>query len=172
MKDNYGVLRKLEEKDALFMHEWMQDREITKQYQKDFSCFSFSDIKQFIHNSYTPDNMNFAFVNEKDEYMGTVSLKNISQRDRNAEYAIVSRKCAQRTGMAQKATRDILHYAFYILDLEKVYLNVMGKNEHAITFYTKMGFRKEGRFRRHLFTNGQYYDLEWYSILKEEYKEE
>ena len=99
MKNKQKLLRKLEDKDASFIFEWMQDIEITRHYQTDFTKFSLGDVKQFINNSYCAENMNFAFVNDMDEYMGTISLKNISRIDKNAEFAIVTRKCAQGKGL-------------------------------------------------------------------------
>ena len=171
MENKKKILRKLEDKDAPFMLEWMHDMEIARRYQIDFTKFSLEDVKQFINNSFSTQNMHFAFVNDKDEYMGTISLKNISLRDKNAEFSIVTRKCAQGTVITVQATHELIVYAFHTLKLNKIYLNVFSNNIHAIHFYEKIGFQKEGIFHKHLFINEKYQDLEWYAILKEEYKE-
>lgn len=37
-------------------------------------------VKKFIENSFNEENKHFAIVNSSDEYLGTISLKNIPQK--------------------------------------------------------------------------------------------
>ena len=90
--------------------------------------------------------------------------------DKNAEYAVVTRKCAQGTGIAYEATMDILEYAFEKLGLHRVYLNVLEENVRANKFYKKCGFRYEGTFQDHLCIHGAYKNLNWYGIRKEDFR--
>ena len=138
------MLRKLEEKDAPFMLEWMHDKEITAGFQRPFSQATLETVLSFIQNSFDEENQNFAFVNAEDEYLGTISLKHISHVNDKAEYAVVARKCAQGTGAAKKATEELIQYAFTELGLHKVYLSVLEENVRAQKFYEKCGFIKEG----------------------------
>ena len=158
------MLRKLMEKDTEYMKEWMLDKSITKNFQIDFSSYTEEKIKNFIENSYSSENQHFAFVDSDDMYLGTISLKNISYKNRNAEYAIVTRKIAQGTGAAERATKDILEYAFGNLMLEKVYLNVLEDNVRANRFYRKCGFELEGQAKHHICINGVFHNLNWYAI--------
>lgn len=162
------MLRKLQPKDAVYMLEWMHDESITKNFEADFASFTEEKVKNFIESSFTDENQHFAVVDEKDEYQGTISLKNISSRDRNAEYAVSFRKSAQGTGLARLATEELLQYAFTELNLERVYLNVLESNLRARRFYEKAGFKQEGVFYKHKFINGQFQNLYWYGILKEQ----
>lgn len=151
------------------MLEWMHDGEINKNFYANFSEYDESQVLDFIISSFSEDNRHYACVNEDDEYLGTVSLKNIDYISRNAEYAISFRKCAHGSGAAYFATQEILKIAFEELKLERVYLNVISKNEHANNFYKKCGFIFEGVFRKHININNHLEDLRWYSILKEEH---
>lgn len=162
-------LRSLELKDAPGMLEWMHDATINKNFRADFSGYSLEKVEAFISNSITEQDKHFACTDEFDEYLGTVSLKNIDRNSRNAEYAISFRKKAHGTGAAYFATDEILKIAFYKLNLEKVYLNVSGKNLRAISFYEKYGFILEGHFKKHILINGVLEDLLWFGILKDEY---
>ncbi len=163
------MLRRLKRKDTEYMLEWMHDEEISRNFLVSFECFTEKHVVEFIANSFTDEHKHFAVVNEQDEYQGTVSLKNISLINKNAEYAIVFRKHCLGGGLAQKATTELLKYAFEILKLEKVYLNVAECNKRAIRFYEKMNFQFEGKFRNHLLINGRLQSLYWYSILKKEF---
>ena len=108
-------------------------------------------------------------MDENDDYLGTISLKDVDIISGNAEYAISLRKKAQGRGIATQATKELLKKAFEQFGFEKVYLNVLADNEHAIHLYEKCGFVYEGEFRRHLFLKGEYKTLKWYSVLKKEY---
>ncbi len=164
------VLRKLQEKDYEYMKEWMNNEDIVSNFRSDFRNMKEIEVRNFIQNSYTDKDVNLAIVNEIDEYMGTISLKNINNIDKNGEYAIVLREKAIGTGLAKKATDELLDMAFNKLDLKKVYLNVYSQNIRAIKFYRKMRFKYEGEFRKHVYVNHQFKDLMWFAILKEEYK--
>lgn len=160
-------LRSLELKDAELMLEWMKDKDINKYYRFHSEAVTLDSIKDFITNSKTCDNnKHYAIVDDKDVYLGTISLKNIDMNNHNAEYAIALRKVAIGQGIARDATIDILNKAFEHFKLNKVYLNVIADNERAIKFYEKMGFIFEGEFIEHLFIDGQYKNIKWYAIRR------
>lgn len=159
------MLRKLKKKDASFMLEWMHDATINCNFQYPFAEMTMEKVNTFIDNSFDEENKHFAIVDENDEYLGTISLKNISLKDRNAEYAIVTRKNVQGTGVARKATEEILEYAFQELKLHKIYLNVLLDNIRARKFYEKCGFIQEGISRDAVRINNRYESLVWYGIL-------
>ncbi len=159
------MLRRLEKKDAPMMLEWMHDNEINCNFQIDFASSTLESVLCFIDESYDDENQNFAFVDEKDEYLGTISLKHISHKNRNAEYSIVARKKAQGTGAAMQATQELLKYAFEELKLHKVYLNVLADNVRAQRLYEKSGFVYEGTSPDAVMINGVYRTLKWYGII-------
>lgn len=160
-------LRHLKKDDVEKMLEWMHDSSINKWFRFDFSSMTVEKVENFIENSFDNKNQHFAIIDKNDEYLGTISLKNISYVNKNAEYAIVLRKVAQGRGVSSLATRQILEYAFEKLNLHKVYLNVLANNTIANKFYAKCGFVKEGTFRDCLFLNDKYEDLNWYCVVKE-----
>lgn len=159
------MLRRLQTKDAPLMLEWMHDSEINCNFQTDFASATLEGVLDFIHDSFNDESQNFAFVDENDEYLGTISLKHISHKNRNAEYAIVTRKKAQGTGAARKATQELLKYAFGELKLHKVYLNVLEENVRAQRLYEKCGFVYEGSAVDAVRINGTYRTLKWYGVL-------
>lgn len=162
-----GCLRKLEQKDADLMLEWMKDKTVNCYFSNDFASYNLDKVRKFINESFNDKNQHFAVVNTADEYQGTISLKNISFEDFNAEYAVVFRKTAQGTGLAKKASIELLNYAFDILKLKKVYLNVLEDNIRARKLYEKIGFKQEGTFYQHKFINNKFKNLCWYGIFNE-----
>ena len=79
------MLRKLEKKDAPLMIEWMHDQDVNCNFRADFAHMTLEQSQNFVEHSFDEESQNFAFVDENDEYMGTISLKHISETDKNAE---------------------------------------------------------------------------------------
>ena len=166
-------LRKLEKKDAEGMLEWMHDPDSQKYFQVDMLNRTKADVIEFIHRARIDiaegESIHYAIVDEADEYLGTISLKDLNLVDQNAEYAISLRKKAQGRGIAAEATKELLKRAFLDFKMERVYLNVLSENSRAIQLYEKCGFVYEGEFRNHIFLKGEFKTLKWYSMIKEEY---
>lgn len=167
--DQFKSIRKLQKSDMPRMLEWMQDEAVTCQFKTEFCRFTEADVHGFIVNSFTEMTKHFAVVNDDNQYCGTISLKNISKQDSNAEFAIVMRLDTQGSGLALQASKEILQYAFKELGLNRIYLNVLSDNGKAKHFYEKLGFQKEGCFKKHICINGVFRDLDWYGILKEDF---
>ncbi len=167
-------LRKLKEKDAEPMLQWMHDANVVKRMGADFMKMTIDDCLHFISvaNKDEGTNLHRAICSENNEYLGTISLKNISVKDSNAEYAVVLCTKAMGTGVAFDATKKILKLGFEELHLHKVYLCVKNSNIRARRFYEKVGFHEEGIFREQIKSdNGIYENLIWLAMLENEYKE-
>lgn len=132
-------LRELEEKDAPLMLEWMHDSSVVEYMQADFASKTLEDCIQFIHSSSDEDS-HFAVVDDKDEYMGTVSLKHITDDD--AEFAITIRKAAMGKGFSSFAMKEIINYGFDVLKLNSIYWCVNPENKRAVRFYDKNGYER------------------------------
>ena len=134
-------LRSLNVDDAPLMLEWMHDEEIAENFLCDFRKKTLADCLNFIEKSRTTaettDN-HFAVADEGDQYMGTVSLKNI--HDGEAEFAIAMRRQAFGKGYASYGMRTVLEYGFLELRLKKIWWTVYENNHRAIRFYDKNGW--------------------------------
>lgn len=163
-------IRKLEPKDVDGLLEWMRDPDIYPYFHADFLNMEKEDVLKFIENSKnTTKDYHVAVVNDNDEYLGTVSLKNIDRVVGKAEYAISFCKKAHGTGASMFGTQQILKIAFDELNLNRVYLNVLSENIRANKFYQKCGFIYEGEFKEDIEIHGVIRDLKWYRMLKKEY---
>lgn len=164
-------LRELKEKDADRMLSWMHSEKSRDIFAKDFNNFTKDDVISFINKKNTSENINYACVDDNDNYLGTISLKNIDYENENAEYAISFMEEAQGTGAALYATKKILKLAFNDLKLKKVYLDVLETNKRANMFYKKVGFVYEGKFEKHIKKGNQLIDLYWYRMFDYEFKD-
>ena len=99
-------------------------------------------------------------------HYGRIYQNGDDYQEANAEYAISTRRIARGKGINMLASNLIINYGFNELNLNKIYLNVLSKNERAIKFYKKIGFKHEGTIKQHLYMYSEYYDLEWYAIIR------
>lgn len=80
--------------------------------------------------------------------IGVIGLLNIDVVNLKAEYYITLGEASyKRKGISYIASQQLLKYAFEILKLNKVYLNVDADNVAACNLYEKLGFRCEGVFK-------------------------
>lgn len=136
-------LRKLNEKDARLMLEWMHDQDVVQYLGANFLAKTIEDCKKFIENSHSDaENINLAIVDEHDEYMGTVSLKHIDNEKRTAEFAITIRKCAMGKGYSAFGMAEILRIGIEDMHLKDIYWCVSKINERAVRFYDKNHYQR------------------------------
>jgi|SRR5690625_479433 len=161
------TLQTAEKTDIPFLHELFNDKSVMDYWftEPHFSLEKMEEM--FRANQETK--RNFIAINEVGEKVGLVGLYFIDFRHRHAEFAIAFDPKQQGKGYAAEATRLLLDYAFFTLNLHKVYLIVIASNEKAIHIYRKLGFEEEGMLKKHYFINGTYEDGMMMGLFQEDY---
>jgi RimJ/RimL family protein N-acetyltransferase len=167
-------LRKLQLSDAPLMLAWMHDQNVTEHLRADFTSKTIEDAEHFITESQKEfdDNqsdvrgdIHLAIATDEDEYMGTVSLRNIANG--SAEFAITVRAEAMGRGYSWFGMESILEKAFTELELESVYWCVSRANQRAVRFYDKHNFHEVLDIPQKVLDRYKDIDnLKWYSVLK------
>lgn len=141
-RSDYNMrLRKLEKKDAPLMLEWMHDKDVVAKLQTDFAKKTIGDCEKFISESQqSRKNIHLAIADDKDEYMGTVSLKNIESE--MAEFAITVRRNAMGKGFSKFAMEKMIEFGINELRLKCIYWCVSPENVRAVRFYDKNGYNR------------------------------
>ena len=137
----YGRLRSLREEDVDGMLSWMHDSETARHFARDFGSMTEGKAAAFVRASWCDaQDVHLAVTDEREVYLGTVSLKDVDFVADTAEYAIAVTVEARGTGAALAGTRDILSLAFDGLGLREVWLCVKESNVRAQRFYARVGF--------------------------------
>ena len=157
-------LRPLNINDAELMLEWMHDDSVVHHLDKDFSKLTLEDCKNFIEaaglmNQKSTDDREFihmAIADDNDEYLGTVSLKDIDREDKSAEFGISIRVKAMGRGVASEAMCQIIKVGFEDYGLDKIFWYVNTENKRALRFYEKNGYtaieETDSRISKHVKT--------------------
>jgi RimJ/RimL family protein N-acetyltransferase len=72
-------------------------------------------------------------------------------------------------GYATEAAREVVRYGFENLKLNRIFATYFRGNEASGRVLKKIGMRYEGRMRQAAFRWDRFFDLELYSILREEF---
>lgn len=160
-------LRNLELKDAPFMLEWMHDENVVEKLRGKFKEKTLADAESFINASINmEEDIHLAIVSDEDEYMGTVSLKNIERDSNSAEFAITVRRSAMGRGYSWYGMEEIIQRGFEIYGLDSIYWCVSRENERAVRFYDKHNFHEAVDIPDDILKRYEGMDnLKWYSVL-------
>lgn len=111
----------------------------------------------------------FLKILEKESFniVGMISFSDFNWPNRRAMLGIAIDKNYQRKGFGTEATELLIDYGFKNLQLHKICLEVYDFNKNAIKMYKRLGFKKEGHYKKHSFKDGEYVDLIFMSLINE-----
>jgi diamine N-acetyltransferase len=112
------------------------------------------------------------FVIEVDGLViGELSLHHRDPRARVAAFGIgIYDPAYIGQGYGREASALFLDWAFRIQNYQRIWLDTWATNERAIRCYQALGFIEEGRQRRHIYVDGQYVDMVFMGLLREEWE--
>ena len=168
------VLRPLRSEDHELFFKWRNDLEyirLTKSFR--FPKAEGSE-KQWLEAAMADrSNKSVTFIIESkvnDSAIGFVALNSIDWFSRSCQFGIaIPESEAQNQGFGRQAMELILDYAFGVLNLRKVSLEVTAFNENSIHLYESIGFVQEGVLRKHYYWDSTYHDVLVYGLLREDY---
>lgn len=161
-------LRALEREDLPFVHGLTNNWQIMSYWFEE--PYEALVELQDLYDRHIHDTRERRFVIEVDgERGGLVELVEIDYIHRKAEFQIIVHPAFQGRGLAARATRAALDYAFGVLNLHKVYLEVDVENDRAVQAYERVGFVIEGRLREEYFAAGRYRDAFRMAILQRDH---
>jgi RimJ/RimL family protein N-acetyltransferase len=108
-----------------------------------------------------------SFVIEADgQCIGQCALFHFDDVGRTAALGItIGDKAYWGRGYGREAVALLLHYAFRLRNLRKVWLTVNGNNERAQRAYRACGFVEEGRQQAQVWSDGEYIDLVYMAVF-------
>jgi RimJ/RimL family protein N-acetyltransferase len=136
--------------------------------------FTLRQVEQYIEEKNTDSSSILLLIalNENDVVIGDIQLLEIDNINRNCYIRIaIDNQSYQGKGYGSEAMKLMLEYAFGILNLHRIELNVFAYNKRAIHVYERLGFQKEGIQRDALYYDHAYHDSIIMSILEEEYRD-
>lgn len=114
------------------------------------------------------DRADYAILRKADRvYLGDVVLSGVDEDNRSASFRIaLTGPDVFGKGYGTEATKLILDFAFDVVGVHRVSLEVFDFNPRAQRVYEKRGFVREGLQREALWWDGEWHDVVTMAILK------
>ncbi len=168
------MLRDYRQDDLPAIRTWVNDRDTIRYLSSRFWMpQSSTDTADFLSHAMSAGANGAFFIIahiENAAYIGQIDLFSINWKMRSAEMGMVIGGEENRgKGVGEEAIGLLLEYAFTILGLERVELEVAADNLRALRCYEKAGFKREGLKRKAFLVDGEFADLLFMAVLREEW---
>ena len=165
------VLRPLASSDLRRLVRWFSDPQVIRFLGRQSPITLAEEERWFRDYEARPDEQIFA-IEVEGQHVGNLGLHKIDKVDRKAQLGIVIGEPALWSkGYGSEAIRIALRYAFGVLGLNRVSLDVLEYNERAIRAYENAGFRREGLFRENVYKDGRYVSVVKMGILARDFRD-
>lgn len=138
----------------------------------DYSLKRVEDWVRFAQKNWD-SNKEYCFIIENadtDKILGSVAINQLTPEHHIGNLGYWVRTSAQNQGVATKASRLAIHYAFEELSLKRIEVHVLKDNHASNAVAKNLGGVFEGCFRNKLLNQGQSLAANCYSIIPEDYK--
>jgi len=175
LETKHLILRSLKKSDALSITKYLQEKEISENTLIPYP-YSLEDGYSFVKKSRANKkkllfNLEFGvYHKELKEVIGVVSLMKIDLKNKNCESGSWIGKPFWGSGLIHEAKIEMYRFAFEKLKLRKIYSKVFTYNPRSYKHLEKLGFVRQGLFRKHFCKKGKFIDEYYYEMLKEEFK--
>lgn len=165
-------LRAHEASDAVLLHKWINDREVTRflgaRYEQSLA-FEEAWMRTRAETAPSLSAAYFAIETKAGALIGNIGLHDVSAEDRSAWLGMmIGEKEHWSRGYGSDALATLLRFAFEEMGLHRVSLDVYDFNARARAAYRNCGFVEEGRRRGARYQGGAYHDVVAMSLLRAE----
>jgi RimJ/RimL family protein N-acetyltransferase len=167
LKSKLVRLRQLRHKDMQTMARLVTEQVVRYLVHVPYP-YEIEDARRFINKS----RRNFQLKKEQTfaiefvgNLVGVISLQKIDKVNKNAQISYWIGKTYWNLGIATESINLLIHYAFCVLRLHKVYANVLDNNRASIRVLEKNGLKKEGVLKHSLYKGDKFHDVVLYYKL-------
>lgn len=175
LKGNKVLLRPIKRPDIKFFVKWFNDPEIIQYFSMHLPTTEWDEEKYIEKLSNKKEKNDVLFVievadNGRKKPIGKCGLVNIEYKDRHAIFGIaIGEKNYWGNNHGSEAARLLIDYGFKQLNLHRITSFVYEFNDRSIKMHKKLGFQEEGRCRKEVFKNGQFWDKIIFGLLEKEW---
>jgi len=153
-------LRALEKHDLPFLHRLHNDSNTMSYFFEE----PFETVRELedLYEKHVHNQMERRFILQEissGNSVGVLSILEINEINRNGEIDIIIDERFRGNGFGKEGFVLGTKYAFDILNLHKLYLQVLPTNIAGRKIYEYIGYKKEARLRQEYYVDGKYIDV-------------
>ncbi|PSG98833.1 MAG: GNAT family N-acetyltransferase [Nanohaloarchaea archaeon SW_7_43_1] len=159
-------LRTVEEEDIEFLRNGVNHPDV-RVHMGNRRPQNLENEQEFFEEQICDEDKVHLLITKNNERKGIISLiPKGSNAEKMAEIGIWLHPEHHGNGYGTESARLITEYGFKQLNYHKIYARAHTDNQASISLWKKLGFEKEGVFKDHTFTQGEYKDIVYYGILE------
>lgn len=169
LKGSGVSLRMLVKSDLPLLIKWRSDPEIMR-YLDAYLPLTEEEENDWFENLYKRKSQELVLmiIVNGDMPIGTIGLNRINYKDGTATTGtVIGEKDYWDMERAEEGKMLLLDYAFNTLNLRKICSNVIEFNERSYEYNLKCGYAEEGRRKKQLYREGEYWDEIFMAVFKE-----
>jgi RimJ/RimL family protein N-acetyltransferase len=175
MENEHAVyLRVLEPEDIDRVYRWHNDQKLYRDLVSTHHFVSRATVEKWLDQkgSFLDHELNLAIcLKENSLHIGNVYLREINWVDRNCSSGFVIGEADHRgKGYGRQALRLLFDYAFLTLGLNRIYGYVFESNKASLRLCESVGYVVEGKLRKHVYKEGQFWDLLLVGACREDWE--
>jgi RimJ/RimL family protein N-acetyltransferase len=163
----------IKEEDIVVIEKWFNDMEFLRYYDVlPAKPHTRADVRKEVDDFVTSNRSCMFAIRliENDEIIGVIGCYDIIWTSGVATFFIgIGDSNNAGKGNGSEAIKLFLDYGFNELNLYRIQLNVIEYNEKAIKVYERIGFKREGTYRKFVLREGKRFDLYLYGLLRDEW---
>lgn len=165
-------LRAMEVEDAEWYHRFTLDDEVTQHIRQIGLPESKESFRRQIERRAEDDGHEYQWIAENKEgtRIGLIYTYDCEPRAGTFSYGVALHRECWGKGYAVEMIKLVLVFYFFELRYQKVNAKVHSFNDRGIRLQNKLRFTKEGVGRRMVYTSGQYHDLIYFGMTREEFE--
>jgi len=170
---NSVYLRSVEISDASLIQRWHNDPELRKFARCGGLPVTIVGEKNDIKIARDSNDDVYLMIVKKsrNQPIGFIRVNWLTNPSRNVWLRmIIGDKKSWGKNYARNALQLVLEWLFSELNIHRVSLETYATNKRALKFFKKIGFRQEGIAREAHFSDGTFYDIICFGLLKREFK--
>ncbi len=150
---------------------WLNDAEVNRFLEVQFVHQTYETVLAYVSSFYgdTEKYMWGVYPNATDDLIGTATLAGIN---RNHGQGVIGLMIGEKEywgkGYGTEIIKLVVDYAFKRLSLHKVTAGAVAINQASIKAFQKAGFEIEGRGKSHFSLGGEYYDVLYLGVIRDE----
>ncbi len=152
--------------------DWINDYEVSRGLLSPLPL-NRAALEKYLARSSESDCTIFAVCDkENDAFIGTTRLSSIDWVNRVAAYGgIIGPESYRGSGYGTDMLLQILRYGFHYLGLNRIWSAAWVENEISVASNDKLGMKREGILRQHVFKQGRFHDCIVLGMLRSEFDE-
>ncbi len=163
------TLRAIEQHDAKFIHQWVNDDQIQRSLVGWHFPLSLGHIEKWIETFEHDSHDQRLMIEKANERCGLINLTAIDLKNGSAKVGILVAPEHQRRGIGLAALHTLINYAFCELSLNRLETTILKDNSASVSlFESKLGFVREGIKRHSIYKNGAFQDEVLLGLLRDD----